>query len=267
VAVEVTGLSEAPPAGCEFIVVSSEKEARKLAEERLAGVKREHLRKSQSTDIQSFMTQHAERKEKKVLSVIIKADVKGSLEAIESMLLKIPSDKVRINIIASSVGVVSESDVEWAKAANALILGFHATVEPAAEDFAKKQNVKVLLHDVIYHLIDEVKEEMTKLLDKIRQENEVGSAQVKMVFKSSSHGAIAGCQIIDGLIKRSHLARVFRGKDKIWEGDIASLKRHQDDVKEVSKGFECGILLSNFKDVQAGDVIRSYEVTYLTQTL
>jgi translation initiation factor IF-2 len=174
---------------------------------------------------------------------------------------------VRIHIIASSVGVISESDVEWAKASNALILGFHTRMEPAAEDFAKKQGVKVLSHEVIYHLIDEVKEEMTKLLDKVRQENEVGSAEVKMVFKSSLHGLIAGCQIVDGLIKRSNLAKVFRNGNKIWEGDISSLKRHQDDVKEVSKGLECGILLHHFKDLQAGDIIRAYEITYLTQTL
>jgi len=266
-AVEVTGLSEVPSAGCEFIVVGSEKEARKLAEERLAGVKRENLRKTTTTDLQSFFLQHAEKKEKKLLSVIVKADVKGSLEAIETMLLKIPSDKVRINIISSSVGVISESDVEWAKASNALILGFHTRTEPAAEDYAKKQGVKVLIHEVIYHLIDEVKEEMTKLLDKVRQENEVGSAQVKMVFRSSSHGLIAGCQVIDGIIKRSNIAKVFRGNTKVWEGDINSLKRHQDDVREVSKGLECGILLSNFKDIQAGDVIKAFEVTYITQTL
>ncbi len=267
VAVEVTGLSEAPAAGCEFIVVKTEKEARKLAEERLAGVKREHLRKANTTDLQSFLMEHVEKKEKKLLSVIVKADVKGSLEAIESMLLKIPSEKARVNIVSASVGTISESDVEWAHATNAVILGFHTKMEPTAEDFAKREGVKVMSHDVIYHLIDEVKEEMTKLLDKVRQENEVGSAEVKMVFRSSSHGLIAGCQVTDGLIKRSHIAKVFRGGNKVWEGDISSLKRHQDDVKEVSKGFECGILLSNFKEVQAGDIIRSYEVTYLTQTL
>lgn len=267
IAVEVTGISGSPAAGCEFIVVKSEKEARKLAEERLAGQKREHLRKPQSTNLEAFFLEHVEKKEIKVLPVILKADVKGSLEAIETMLLKIPSNKARVNIISSGIGTISESDVEWANASNAVILGFHTKMEPSAEEYAKRQGIKVFMHEVIYHLIDEVKDEMTKLLDKVRQENEVGTAEVRMIFKSSSHGAIAGCQITDGVFKRTHIAKVFRNGNKIWEGDIASLKRHQDDVKEVLKGFECGILLSGFKDLQAGDLIRSYEVTYLKQTL
>lgn len=266
-AVEVTGISGSPAAGCEFIVVKSEKEARKLAEERLAGEKRENLRKPQSTNLEAFFLEHVEKKEIKVLPVIIKADVKGSLEAIETMLLRIPSDKARVHIISSGIGTISESDVEWANASNAVILGFHTKMEPSAEDYAKRQGIKIFMHEVIYHLIDEVKEEMTKLLDKVRQENEAGTAEVRMMFKSSSHGAIAGCQVTDGLIKRTHIAKVFRNNNKIWEGDIASLKRHQDDVKEVLKGFECGILLSGFKDLRVGDLIKSYEVTYLTQTL
>lgn len=267
IAVEITGLSDIPAAGSEFIMMKNEKEAKKIATERFAGKKSETLRKSQTADLDALFSQKAQRKEVKYLNVILKADVRGSLEAVENALVTIPSEKAKVNIISSSVGLVSESDVEWAATSGALILGFHTQVEPSADDFAKRKGVKILLHEVIYHLLDATKEEMLKLLDKVRQENEVGSAEVKTTFKSSHLGIIAGSQVIDGIIKRSHIIKVFRDDELVHEGELASIKRHKDDVKEVSKGLECGLLLSNFNDIQEGDIIRSYEVTYLTQTL
>lgn len=265
--VKVTGLSGQPDAGADFIVVPSEKEARKLCEERSRGQQRALMMQAKSSGLESLMQDEAERKEKKALNIILRADVQGSLEAIKSSLDKLPSDKVELNIISAGVGEISESDIDLASISSSIIIGFHTKIESRAEPIYKQRKIHVMLHEIIYHLIDEVKEEMTKLLDKIREEKEAGTAEVQAIFKASQIGVIAGCIVQDGIIKRNHLARLFRGEEKIWEGDIASLKRVKEDVKEVSKGFECGILLTNYNHVQAGDIIKTYEVFYTPQTL
>ncbi|MCI5052604.1 MAG: translation initiation factor IF-2 [Simkaniaceae bacterium] len=265
--VEITGLSDIPEAGLEFIVVDSEKEARKLAEDRLTVKKHTSLMKGPKGGLEGLMQRKAELTEKKVLKVILKADVQGSLEAVTESLMKIKSTKAEVNIISSDVGEISESDVEMAAASGAVILGFHTSIESHAEPMIKKMKIQLKQHDVIYHLIDDVKELMIELLDKIRVETEVGSAEIKQVFKSSQLGLIAGCQVQDGIIKRSHYAKQLRDGKVIWEGNIASLKRVQEDVKEVSKGLECGILLQGVKDYQVEDVIQAFEITYKTDTL
>ncbi|GAB4189296.1 MAG: hypothetical protein Tsb0015_09970 [Simkaniaceae bacterium] len=265
--VRVTGLSGLPDAGCEFIVVSSEKDARKLCEEREAGHKQQQLMQMRKKSLESLMERKAELSEKKVLNLILKADVQGSLEAIKTSLRKIPTDKVEINLVSDDVGQISESDIQLAHASNAVIIGFHTGVESHAENLLKQTKVTVETFDVIYHLIDEVKKIMTSLLDKIKEEKESGTAFVKATFKSSQLGIIAGCEVKEGVIRRSQQAKVFRNDEKIWEGDIVSLKRVKEDVKEVSKGLECGILLSNFSEVQEGDIIKSYDVVYHPQEL
>ncbi len=265
--VRVTGLSGVPFAGNDFISMANEKEARKIAEERKSSSKHRLLRQSKGKSLESLFQQKAIQQEQKVLNLILKADVGGSLEAIKATLLAIPTQKVRLNFITTEVGQISESDIERAETANALILGFHTNVERHAENLIKKKKVTILLHDVIYHLVDEVKLKMLSLLDKIRQENEVGEALVLATFKSSQLGIIAGCKVEEGLIKRSNHAKLFRKGEKIWEGSIASLKRVQEDVKEVKKGLECGILLNGYKDVQAGDIIKAFEITYIEQGL
>jgi translation initiation factor IF-2 len=265
--VRVTGLSGVPFAGNDFIAMSNEKEARKIAEERKSSSKHRLLRQSKGKSLEHLFQQKAIQQDQKVLNLILKADVGGSLEAIKTTLLAIPTEKVRLNFITTEVGQISESDIERAETANALILGFHTNVERHAENLIKKKKVTILLHDVIYHLVDEVKLKMLSLLDKIRQENEVGQALVLATFKSSQLGIIAGCKVEDGLIKRSNHAKLFRNGNMIWEGSISSLKRVQEDVKEVKKGLECGILLNGFKDVQAGDIIKAFEITYIEQGL
>ena len=266
--VKITGISGIPAAGCEFIVVESEKEARALTQERtIAGKKRANLKKGKPLELDVLMQRQTELSEKKTLNLILKADVQGSIEAMTNSLKKLPSNKVELYFVASSVGEISESDVELALASNAVIIGFHTRVESHAESLLKQTKVKVLLHEIIYHLIDDVKELMTALLDKIRQENEVGTALVKATFKASQLGLIAGCQVTDGLIKRNHLAKIIRNNEQVWEGNIASLKRLQEDVREVAKGLECGILLENNNEILVDDVIKTYEVTYIQQEL
>ena len=262
--VKITGLSGLPEAGSDFIVVKDEAEARHITEER--AIQRKHTAlQIKKTGID--LTQHVQKQVKKTLPLILRADVQGSLEALKHSLEKIVSSKVEINIVDADVGEISESDIERAAASKATIIGFHTAVESHAESFIKQLHVKVKQHDIIYHAVDDVKEMMIALLDKIAQENDVGEAAVKAVFKSSQLGNIAGCQVTEGSIKRSCHVRVVRDKQVIWKGPIASLKKVKEDVREISKGNECGILLNGFNDYKEGDILQAYDVTYFTPEL
>ena len=265
--VKVTGLAGLPEAGDDFIIVGSEKEARNLSEERATGQQREKLRTKKAEGLESIIEKHSERAQKKVLPLILRADVQGSLEALKNSLLKIPSDKVELNFVSISVGEISESDVQLAAASGASIIGFHTRVESHAEELIKRLQVTIKHHDIIYHAIDDVKQLMVDKLDKIREETEAGSAEVRAVFKSSQLGLIAGCMVTTGTVKKDHIAKLLRDDELIWEGNIESLKRGKEDAKEVNKGTECGILLKNFKDFKEGDLIKTFDVTYITQEL
>ena len=264
--VKITGLSDLALAGEEFIVVKNEKEARELASARTEGHERHLMAQAKIGGLEKLM-QRRESGEKKIFAVVLRADVQGSLEALKTSLLKIHSNKVRLEVVNAGVGQISESDIELAAASKATIVGFHTTIESHADDLIKEKKVAVFMHDVIYHLIDEVKKRMRDLLDKIEKETDVGVAVVKAAFKSSQLGVIAGCQISEGTIKRSNLIRQIRDKEVIWKGKIASLKRLKEDVKEGKEGFECGILLEGQSDVKEGDLLQAYEITYLEQDL
>ena len=264
--VKITGLSGLPEAGSDFICVKDEKEASIVSEKRLE--QRKHLAlQTKRGSLENLLSQQMEKQEKKILNLILRADVQGSLEALKHSLGKIVSTKAEINIVSSEVGEISESDIQLAAAAKSTIIGFHTQVESHAESLIKQLKVKVRLHDIIYHAVDDVRELMVGLLDKIAQENDTGEAEVKAVFKSSQLGNIAGCQVKDGNIKRSNHVRVVRDKEVIWKGPIASLKRVKEDVREVSKGQECGILLQGFSDFKAEDILQAYDITYFTPEL
>ncbi|MBM3208055.1 MAG: translation initiation factor IF-2, partial [Chlamydiae bacterium] len=265
--VKITGLSGMAEAGSEFVSVKDEKEAKDISEKRTEGVKHTLLHQTKRGSLENLLQQKADNFEKKTLHIIVKADVQGSLEALKTSLLKIPSKKVDINFISEGVGEISESDIQLAAASKATIIGFHTKIESHAENLIKQLKVNIRLHDIIYHAVDDTRELMLGLLDKIPQENEVGKAEVRAVFKSSQLGNIAGCQVIDGVIKRNCIVRVMRNKEVVFKGSISSLKRVKEDVKEVSKGIECGIVLQNFSDVKEGDIIHAIEVTYLKQDL
>lgn len=264
--VKITGLSELALAGSEFIVVKNEKEARELAEARVEGMQRHSMAQAKIGSLEKMMAKK-ESGEKKILPLILRADVQGSLEALKNSLMKIKSDKVRLEIVNADVGEISESDIELAAASKATIVGFHTSIESHAADLIKQKNIAVYTQDVIYHLIDEVKNRMRLLLDKLAKEIDIGSALVKAVFKSSQLGNIAGSQVTEGMIKRQSLIRQLRGNQVIWKGKLASLKRVKEDVKEVQKGFECGIVLEGQSDVREGDIFQAYEITYLEQDL
>ncbi len=264
--VKITGLSDLPEAGSEFIVVKNEKEAMEIAEKRTEG-QRHALLQQAKRGAESFLAEKASGLQKKVLNLILRADVQGSVEALKTSLLKIVSKKIELNIISAGVGEISESDVQLAQASKATIIGFHTQIESHAETLIKELKVTVRLHDIIYHAVDDVRAIMLSMLDKIPQETDIGQAEVKATFKSSHLGIIAGCMVIDGSIKRSAHIRQIRDKKVIWKGPIHSLKKVKEDVREVAKGFECGIVLQNNNDIKVGDLLQAFEITYLEQEL
>ncbi len=265
--VKITGLSGLPEAGSEFIIVKNEKEARELGEARTLGKRNLLLQQTKKAGLENLLQQKAEAGEKKTLTLILRADVQGSLEALKNSLLKIHSKKIDLNIVSSMVGEVSESDIQLAAASKATIVGFHTQIESHAESLIKELKVNVRLHDIIYHAVDDIRAVMISLLDKIAQENDTGAALVKAIFKASQLGIIAGCQVTTGSIRRNQHVRLIRNDQLIWKGPISSLKRVKEDVREVSKGLECGIVLQNFQDIKEGDIIQAFDITYLEQEL
>lgn len=264
--VKITGLSDLPPAGSEFIVVKSEKEAMEIAEKRSEG-QRHALLHQAKRGAESFLAEKATGIKKKVLNLLIRADVQGSVEALRTSLMKIKSNKIDLNIISAGVGEISESDVQLASASKATILGFHTAIESHADNLIRATKVTVKLHDIIYHAVDDIRALMLSMLDKLPQETDLGAAEVKATFKASQLGVIAGCMVIEGSIKRSCHVRLLRDKKVIWKGAIHSLKKVKDDVREVSKGHECGIVLQNNNDIEVGDILQAFEITYLEQEL
>lgn len=264
--VEITGLSGLPEAGQEFIVVKNEKEAREIAEARSLDIKQVSLLQTKKLSMENLL-QQASDTNKKILNIVLRADVQGSLEAIKAALMKIESKKADLNIIFAGVGEITESDIQLAAASKAVVIGFHTQIESHAEALMKQVGVQARLHNIIYHAIDDVKDLMSGLLDKIAVETEKGKAEVKAIFKSSHYGIIAGCIVTEGSIHRNYQVRLKRDKEVVWKGPIASLKRVKEDVREVAKGLECGIVLSGWTNVLEGDSIEAYEITYITQEL
>lgn len=265
--VRISGLSGLPSSGEEFIVVKSEKEAKDIAESRKEGLRQQAFQTTRRVSLESMIQKASEAVVKKVLTLILRADVQGSLEALKTALMKIQSNKVELNIISVGVGEISESDVQLAATSNATIIGFHTGIEAHAEPMVKELGVSVRLHEIIYHAQDDVRDRMRATLDRVAEEQERGKAEVKALFKSSQLGIIAGCMVLDGTINRNCSVRVRRGGEVLWSGPISSLKRFKDDVKEVSKGTECGIVLQGFSTFLEGDVLEGYEVVYHEQEL
>ncbi len=264
--VEITGLSGLPEAGQEFIVVKNEKEARDISEVRMQGLRQTNLQVKKKLTMENLFQQASEGG-KKVLNLVLRADVQGSLEAIKVALMKIESKKAELNVIFAGVGEVSESDVQLAAASKAVIIGFHTQIESHADALVKQLGIQVRMHDIIYHAIDDAKVLLMGMLDRIAQETDKGKATVLATFKSSIYGVIAGCIVSEGAIHRNNHIRIIRDGQNIWKGSISSLKRVKDDVREVMKGLECGIVLNGFTDVKEKDILEAYEVTYITQEL
>ncbi len=262
--VKVVGFSGLPSSGDEFLVMDSEKDAKTLSEERLAIDRSQKMAKPQRATLESLFNRAGEGP--KMLRLIVKSDVQGSLEAITTSLDQIESKKAEVEFIHTAVGPISESDVQLASASNAIIIGFNTKLENVALVAAKREGVEVKLYSIIYELIDQVKESMAGLLDPESRETVVGHAEVKQVFELSK-GNVAGCIVTDGRISRTARARVLRKRQAVYDGGLATLRRFQDDVKEVRSGLECGIKLGDYSDYQVEDIIECYTLEKIAQKL
>ena len=261
--VKVLGFSGLPQAGDEFLVMESERSAKMLSEERLLGRRADKLSAPQRATLESLL-EAADGK--KHLRIVLKCDAQGSLEALTGALGQIESKKIDLEIIHAGVGPISESDILLASASNAVVVGFNIKVESMAVNTAKREGVQVKLYSIIYELIDQMKEAMAGLLDPEHRETVIGHAEVKQIFKLSK-GIVAGCLVTDGRIARTARARVLRRRQPVYDGGLSTLRRFQDDVKEVRVGLECGIKLGDFNEYQVGDVIECYQLEAVAQKL
>ena len=262
--IKVLGFTGLPNAGDELLVMESERSARTLGEERLLELRNHKLAMPQRATLESLFDSMGDGK--KQLQIILKCDVQGSAEAISAALNQIESKKIDLEIIHSGVGPISESDVLLATASNAVIIGFNVKTENQAASAAKREGVQIKLYSIIYELIDQVKEAMVGMLDPELRESVVGHAEVRQVFELSK-GTVAGCYVTDGRIIRTGRARVIRKRQPIYDGGIATLRRFQDDVKEVRAGVECGIKLGDYTEYEVGDIIECYNLEKVAQQL
>jgi len=262
---KIVGFSGMPNAGDELIVMDSERDVQRLSTERLEGKRLGKLSSPRRATLENLFATIAEG-QKPVLTLVLKGDVQGSLEAIATSVKQIDSKKVDLDIIHSAVGPVSESDVLLSAASNAVIVGFGVKVENNASNAAKKEGVQIKLFSIIYELIDQVKEAMAGLLEPENREQIIGHAQVKQVFELTK-GIVAGCYVSDGRIQRTARARVLRNRQPIYDGGIATLRRFTDDVKEVRSGVECGLKLGDYTEYETGDIIECYILEKVPQTL
>ncbi len=255
--VEITGLNETPKAGDKFMAFETEKQARSIGEARKSEEK-ESQNKSTSVSLEDIFAKIQDGV--KEINVIIKADVNGSAEAVKNSLEKIEVDGVRVKVIRSSVGAITESDIVLASASNAIIVGFNIRPNNAIREYAKDKGVEIRLYDIIYKAVEEMEAAMKGMLEPVYEEQILGTVEVRQLFKFSKVGVIAGSYVLDGIVKMGAKARVIRDSKVIYDGAIQSLQREKDSVKEVKKGLECGLTIANFNDLKVGDTIEVYEM-------
>ncbi|AKG35177.1 translation initiation factor IF-2 [Paenibacillus durus] len=255
--IEITGLTEVPQAGDPFMVFEDERKARQIADKRAITQRQSELSTNSRVTLDDLF-KHIKDGEIKDLNVIIKADVQGSVEALKGSLSKIEVEGVRVKIIHSGAGAITESDITLAAASNAIVIGFNVRPDAQTKAAAEQEKVDVRLHNIIYNVIEEIEQAMKGMLDPVFKENVIGHAEVRNVFKISKVGAVAGCMVIDGKIARNAETRLIRDGIVVFEGKIDSLKRFKDDAKEVAQGYECGITLENYNDLKEGDIIEAF---------
>ena len=258
VPVEIQGLEGVPEAGDEFVVVQDEKVARRIAETRQTKQRDKELAKESKITLESFLASKAEG-ETHQLNLVVKADVQGSLEAITEALNKQSTSAVKINIIHGGAGSISESDIMLASASSAIIIGFNVRPTPRVKDVAEKENVEIRFYDLIYNLVNDIRDAMAGMLDPIIKEEYLGQAQVLQTFSVPKVGMVAGCMVMDGKLIRNGKARLVRDGVVVYTGNLSSLKRFKEDVKDVTKGYECGVGLEKFNDIKVGDIIEAYQ--------
>ena len=256
--VEITGLNETPKAGDKFMAFESEKQARSISEQRKEQNKFKDAGSKQAVSLDDLFSQIKEGV--KEINVIVKADVNGSAEAVKNSLEKIEVEGVSVKVLRSTVGSITESDIVLAKASNAIIIGFNVRPTNNIKDYAKDAGVEIRLYNIIYKAVEEMEAAMKGMLDPVYEEKVLGTAEVRQLFKFSKVGVIAGSYVTDGVIKRDAKARIIRDGIVVYDGAVNSLQREKDSVKEVKKGFECGITIENYSDIKVKDIIEAYEM-------
>lgn len=256
--VSITGISESPSAGDKFMAFENEKKARAISEERKLAAKKRNNGGNTSVSLDDLFNR-IEAGEKEI-NVVLKADVKGSEEAVKNSLTKLDVEGIRVNVIRSGIGAISESDVVLAAASKAIVIGFNVRPNNKIYEYAKEKGVDIRLYNIIYKVVEEMEAAMKGKLEPIYEEKVLGQAEVRKLFKFSKVGTIAGSYIISGIVRRDAKARVIRDGVVIYDGNINSIAREKDQVKEVKQGIECGITIENYNDIKEGDIIEAYEV-------
>ncbi|HMR79268.1 MAG TPA: translation initiation factor IF-2, partial [Polyangiaceae bacterium] len=264
--VAIIGLSDVPAAGDPVHAITDLKKAQEIADQRKTKERRSMLPTSAKISLEELARAMSEN-EQLELKVIIKADVQGSVEALTEALLKLTTEKVKVGVVHAAVGAITEGDVNLAVAAKGIIIGFNVRPAGKSASLAQKESVEIRQYNVIYHVVDDVKAAMEGLLAPQLVEKDLGKAEVRQTFRVSKAGTIAGCMVVNGLVRRSATARLVRDDTVLWTGKVSSLKRFKDDAREVKEGMECGIGLENFNDVKAGDFIEFFEIEEVKQTL
>jgi len=264
--VEIQGLSEVPAAGEGLLVLADEKRAREIALFRQGKYRGVKLAKQQAAKLENMFEQMAEG-EVRTLSLIVKSDVQGSAEAIAQSLQKLSTNEVKVNLIHGGVGAITESDINLALASKAIVIGFNTRADAAARKLAESSGVDIRYYSIIYAMVDEIKAALSGMLAPEKRESIMGMVEVRQVFTVSKVGTIAGCMVLDGVIKRGAKVRVLRDNILIHDGELDSLKRFKDDVKEVKANFECGLSVKNFNDLAVGDKLEAYEIIEVARAL
>jgi translation initiation factor IF-2 len=264
--VEIQGLTEVPQAGDEFMVMSDERRAREIATYRAGKFRNTKLAKQQAAKLENMFSDMTAG-EVKMLPIIIKADVQGSQEALAQSLLKLSTEEVKVQMVYAAVGAISESDVNLAIASKAVIVGFNVRADAGARKLAEGNGIDIRYYSIIYDAVDELKTAMSGMLAPEKREEVIGSAEIRTVFVASKIGTVAGCMVTSGTVTRSAHFRLLRQNVVIYTGELDSLKRMKDDVREVKEGFECGIKLKNYNDIKEGDMLEFFEVKEIARTL
>jgi len=264
--VEVQGLSEVPNAGEDMMVIADERKAREIANFRQGKFRDVKFAKQQATKLENMFGQMGEG-EKKVLTLVIKSDVQGSQEALVHALTRLATEEVKVSVVHAGVGGITESDVNLAMAARAVIIGFNTRADATARKLIESAGIQVRYYNIIYDAVEEMKAALSGMLAPEKKESVLGMVQVRQVFRISKIGTVAGCYVQEGMVKRSAQVRVLRDNVVIHTGEIDSLKRFKDDVREVKAGFECGMSLKNFSDIKEGDQFEVFEVLEVARSL
>jgi translation initiation factor IF-2 len=264
--VEIQGLTEVPQAGDEFMVLTDERRAREIATYRAGKFRNTKLAKQQAAKLENMFSEMTAG-ETKTLPIIVKADVQGSQEALAQSLLKLSTDEVKVQMVYAAVGGISESDVNLAIAAKAVIIGFNTRADAGARKLAEGNGIDIRYYNIIYDAVDELKAAMSGMLSPEKREEVIGTAEIRTVFVASKIGTVAGCMVTSGLVNRNAHFRLLRDNVVIYTGELESLKRLKDDVREVKEGFECGIKLKNYNDIHEGDQLEFFEIKEIARTL